>query len=516
MIAHRTPMTLTDSPPGPDATALVAASAGYRPPALIAGAWDEVTCAAFRLPRPAVVRELRCELAGDGGIADQRLARDHLRELAGLAAQGLAAFGYLGFELGAALERRAVAPRGARSRDVSGRLYRHGEAGADTKAAAAAAGYFDAAADGRWLVFDPADLQPVAAARSGPEEAAVAGTSAEVAAWLAGLDLGRASFQRDVDAVLAAIADGRVYQVNLSRALPLPRRWAQAAHGADAAALWRALQTAQQVPYAAIIDLPAPGASSTPPERLICASMERLIRLTPTGPQGQTLASSRPIKGTVARSPEADGREHADDLRRRAALLASAKERAENTMIVDMVRHDLGRVARADGVRVRALCEAVAYRTLWHLESEVEADLAPGVDSAGLLEALLPPASVSGAPKIAAIEQIVALEARRRGPYCGAVGALWPDGRVELAVGIRQALIGPNGGELAVGAGIVADSDPAAEWSELLTKSRGIANALAALAALPGPRAPGVCQAEQRHGRGPTAAGASGPGAPPP
>ncbi len=469
---------------------MVAACAGYRPPAEVAGTWHAAETAAFRLPAAAVVSELRCELRGDGGRGDQARARDHLRALAALAQEGLAAFGYLGFELGAALELRAVAPRaeapGASARDPVGGLASDSGGGSRRPTGATE---FAAAADGLWLVFDPRDLQPVPAAQAtSADEAAVAEGSAAVEAWLAGLSEGSAPFAREVEAVLDAIADGRVYQVNLSRALPLPRRWAEAAHAVDPVSLWRALSAAQQVPYAAIIDLPSRGSPGGPPERLISASMERLVRVSPAGASPTRLASSRPIKGTSARALEAAGAGQVEDLRRRAALLASAKERAENTMIVDMVRHDLGRVATADGVRVRALCEAVAYRTLWHLESEVEAVLAPEVDSAALLEALLPPASVSGAPKIAAIEQIVVREARRRGPYCGALGALWPDGRVELAVGIRQAIVGPGGGELAVGAGIVADSDPLAEWGELLTKTRGLANALAAVSLAHGQR----------------------------
>jgi para-aminobenzoate synthetase/4-amino-4-deoxychorismate lyase len=144
----------------------------------------------------------------------------------------------------------------------------------------------------------------------------------------------------------------------------------------------------------------------------------------------------------------------------RAALLASAKERAENIMIVDLLRNDLGRLAQPGKVRVEALCEAEAYPTLWQMVSTVAADL-PGRGLADLFGALFPCGSITGAPKIRAMQRIAELEARRAGLYTGALGWLAPGGDCRFNVAIRTVEVDPDRrATLGVGSGIVADADP--------------------------------------------------------
>ncbi|MEY3013230.1 MAG: para-aminobenzoate synthase, component [Pseudomonadota bacterium] len=256
-------------------------------------------------------------------------------------------------------------------------------------------------------------------------------------------------------ALLADIADGRLYQANLTRSLPVEARLPGASAPDTPARVLAAVLAAQPVPYAAWIHDAG--------RVVVSGSMERFLH------RDGGVVTTRPIKGTRPRSDEAGA-----DAVARAALLASSKERAENLMIVDMARHDLGRVARTGGVEVVSLLEAVGYRTLWHLESEVRAALRDDVGSAALLEATLAPASVTGAPKIAATRRFTELEQRRRGPYCGAIGLLGPGGTIRLSVGIRL-LVDPGAErplQIPVGAGIVADSDPEREWEELRWKAR--------------------------------------------
>ncbi|HEY3239535.1 MAG TPA: anthranilate synthase component I family protein, partial [Acidimicrobiia bacterium] len=179
---------------------------------------------------------------------------------------------------------------------------------------------------------------------------------------------------------------------------------------------------------------------------VVSASPERFLRR-----RGHRV-ETRPIKGTAAEA---------------AVLVRSAKDRAENVMIVDLARNDLGRVCEFGSVAVPALCTIEPHPGLHHLVSTVTGTLRPGVETGALLRATFPPASVTGAPKPRVLQAIEDLEVSPRGVYCGAVG--WIDaGReaLDLNVAIRTFVTTSEGTELGVGAGIVADSDPAAEWRE--------------------------------------------------
>ncbi len=184
---------------------------------------------------------------------------------------------------------------------------------------------------------------------------------------------------------------------------------------------------------------------------------------------------SAPIKGTRPRS--ADPATASAQL---ADLQASAKDRAENVMIVDLVRNDLGRVCEHGSIRVQALCEARPHTGVWHLVSEVAGVLPDGVSNAELVEAAFPPGSVTGAPKIAAMNVIAELESTSRRLYTGAVGFASPLGGLELSVAIRTFEFSGDRAWLGVGGGIVADSDPVAEAAECVTKAAPLLAAIGA------------------------------------
>jgi para-aminobenzoate synthetase/4-amino-4-deoxychorismate lyase len=183
--------------------------------------------------------------------------------------------------------------------------------------------------------------------------------------------------------------------------------------------------------------------------------------------------SSRPIKGTRRRGPGAD-----DDAR--AELADSEKDRAENVMIVDLVRNDLGRIARYGTVHVPELASVEAHPGVWHLVSEVAATRRPETDDADLLRAAFPPGSVTGAPKIAAVEVIDELESSPRELFTGAVGFASPAAGLELSVVIRTFEMHDGRIWLDVGGGIVADSDPDAEAAEALNKARPLLESIGA------------------------------------
>jgi len=261
------------------------------------------------------------------------------------------------------------------------------------------------------------------------------------AEWTTSLD--RGGFCAGVDAIRAGIAAGDVYQVNLTRRLtaPLPS-------GADVAALGAALGRGNPAPYAAVVRIPPTGSSVGC--QVASASPERFLRR-----DGNRVWSS-PIKGTAA-TP--------------GAFLP--KDRAENVMIVDLVRNDLGRVCEWGSVEVPALCAVEHHPGLVHLVSTVSGRLRPGTGWPELIAATFPPGSVTGAPKLAALEHIARLETAPRGVYCGAVG--WVDAdtrRGELNVAIRTFWIEDGMLHLGTGGGITWDSVPEGEWMETELKAR--------------------------------------------
>ena len=299
--------------------------------------------------------------------------------------------------------------------------------------------------EGLWAVVLPFDGTPVCArfrrwqpARPWPG-APWRGPAPE--AWTTSLD--RPAFQAGVRAVRDAIAAGDVYQVNLTRRLSAPLPAPAPGTSTDVAALGAALAVGNPAPFSAVVRLPDHGVhvASASPERFL-ARRGDLVR-------------SSPIKGTA---PTPSG--------------LTAKDRAENVMIVDLVRNDLGRVCVPGSVRVPALLATEAHPGLVHLVSTVEGRLAPGAGWPDLLDATFPPGSVTGAPKLAAVEHLRRLEPVPRGVYCGAVGWVDADRAAgELNVAIRTFWVEDDHLHLGTGGGITWDSDPADEWAETELKA---------------------------------------------
>lgn len=261
----------------------------------------------------------------------------------------------------------------------------------------------------------------------------------------------RQAYEEGVRQVLEAIRAGDVYQVNLA--------WEQnGVPVADALGAWLALRAANPARRGAY--LRREGAE------IVSNSPELYLRVRRRG--ARLLAWSAPIKGTA----DARGGEAA-----RQDLLESEKERAELTMIVDLVRNDLGRVAVAGGVRASAR-EVVRCGDLWHAEQVVRARLRRGKDALDAIAASFPPGSVTGAPKVEAMKVIHRLEVVPRGVYTGAIGFLADGCEAHLNVAIRTATVMNGRARFHVGAGLVADSVPEREWAETLAKGRALARAL--------------------------------------
>jgi para-aminobenzoate synthetase component 1 len=258
-------------------------------------------------------------------------------------------------------------------------------------------------------------------------------------------------FLEGVGRILDYLQAGDAYQVNLSRRLRAP------AAAGDPIALAELLRARAPAPHAAFIAAPD-GAGGA----IVGNSPERFLALAPDGG-----VETRPIKGTRPR-----GRDAAADQAAAAELRASAKDRAEHVMIVDLERNDLGRVCRAGSVEVAAREQLVSLPTVHHLVSTVRGQLRPEVGLAGLLAATFPSGSVTGAPKRRAMQIIDELEPAPRGIYTGATGWLGVAGDLDLAVAIRTAVVGAGRLEVSVGGGIVAESVPEAELAETTVKAR--------------------------------------------
>ena len=211
----------------------------------------------------------------------------------------------------------------------------------------------------------------------------------------------------------------------------------------------------------------------TPWGSLLSSSPERFLRLDRDG-----VAESRPIKGTRPR-----GATPADDERLRRELETSEKDRAENVMIVDLVRNDLGRVCEVGSIGVPELQIIETHPRVFQMVSTVRGQLAAGEDAVSLFRACFPPGSMTGAPKIEAMKIIEALERYKRGVYAGAVGYFDLGGGMDFSVVIRSFVLSRGRCTVGVGGAIVADSDPAAEYRETMDKARALIEALAAVSA---------------------------------
>jgi para-aminobenzoate synthetase component 1 len=256
--------------------------------------------------------------------------------------------------------------------------------------------------------------------------------------WRTSLD--QVDFEARVEAILELLRAGECYQVNLTRRLTVDE-------GLDPVALYTSIAAHHAAPHTGLLRVSVRGQ----PIAVVSASPERFLSWR--GRQVET----RPIKGTDV---------DAERLRH------SVKDHAENVMIVDLARNDLGRVCEPGSVQVPSLCALEAHPGLHHLVSTVHGTLRPEIGLSSLLAATLPPASITGAPKPRVLQAIEELEPVRRGVYCGAFG--WIDTERcegDLAVAIRTFTVFSDRTELGVGAGIVADSSPSMEWAETELKA---------------------------------------------
>jgi para-aminobenzoate synthetase component 1 len=264
----------------------------------------------------------------------------------------------------------------------------------------------------------------------------------------------RESYLKAVERVREYIFAGDIFQANLSQRFETPLT-------EPAWALYRRLRERNPAPFAAFLDFPGVA--------VLSASPERFLRVDAGGS-----VETRPIKGT---RPRGVGPEH--DAALGQALAESPKDRAENLMIVDLMRNDLSRVCAPGSVRVAELFALEQYATVHHLVSTVVGQLAPGADALDLLRAAFPGGSITGAPKLRAMEIIAELEPSRRGVYCGSIGYWSVTGELDTSIAIRTAVARNGRVYFNAGGGVVADSDPADEYQETLDKARGLIDALA-------------------------------------
>ena len=294
-------------------------------------------------------------------------------------------------------------------------------------------------------------------ARHAPLRALAPSHPVEALWWPSSFQL-RSSFTRKgyldaVERVREYIFAGDIFQANLSQRF-------DATTDESAWSFYRRLRQRNAAPFAAFLDFPEVVVVSASPERFLHVD-------------GSGRVETRPIKGT---RPRGVGPEH--DAALGQALAESAKDRAENLMIVDLMRNDLSRVCAPHSVRVSELFSLEHYATVHHLVSTVVGELSSGRDAIDLLRAAFPGGSITGAPKLRAMEIIAELEPSRRGVYCGSIGYWSVTGELDTSIAIRTAVFQDSRVYFSAGGGIVADSDAKQEYLETLDKARAMIDAL--------------------------------------
>ncbi|MDD4915681.1 MAG: aminodeoxychorismate synthase component I [Methylococcales bacterium] len=299
-----------------------------------------------------------------------------------------------------------------------------------------------------WLLAYDADAGMLAnLRRQFSQPAAEAGGSFEVLSPpQANMD--KAAYARAFGRIKSYLKEGDCYQVNLTQRFSSPCR-------GEPWLAYRVLRQINAAPFSAYLNLPDVQVLSSSPERFLRVS----------GRQVET----RPIKGTRPRSPSPD-----EDARQMADLANSEKDRAENVMIVDLLRNDLGKTCRDGSVRTPKLFAVESYATVHHLVSTVTGELAAGQHALDLLRSCFPGGSITGAPKIRAMEIIEELEPQRRGIYCGAIGYIGFDGDMDTNIVIRTLIHNQGSIRFWVGGGIVNDSQLDAEYQECFDKAQAL------------------------------------------
>jgi anthranilate synthase component 1 len=266
----------------------------------------------------------------------------------------------------------------------------------------------------------------------------------------------RAAFMAHVDRIKQYISAGDCFQALLSRRIDIPLDF-------EPADLYRALRAINPSPYMYHLILDG--------VEIVGSSPELLVRVS----EGHI--TLRPIAGTRRR-----GATPVQDDELSAELLADEKERAEHVMLVDLGRNDVGRVAKYGTVKVTELMKVEKYSHVLHIVSQVEGDLNDGLSALDVFRASFPAGTMTGAPKIRAMEIIDELEPVSRGPYAGAIGYIAAGGkRMDLAITIRTCIIADGMASVQAGAGIVADSVPEKEWDETQSKAQALLSAIASV-----------------------------------
>ncbi len=277
------------------------------------------------------------------------------------------------------------------------------------------------------------------------------------------VDLDDASYETRVRRAQEYIAAGDAFQIVLARTFSVPQR------GRDPFDAYRAMRVLNASPYMYFLDLP-PARGETSRTQIAGASPETLVRLE------DGVMTVRPIAGTRPR-----GKTEEEDLAFERDLLADPKELAEHVMLIDLGRNDIGRVAKVGSVHLAKKMDIERYSHVMHIVSEVRGQVSPSTPRLDVVRAAFPAGTLSGAPKVRAMQIIRELEARPRGIYGGAIGYVAPTGDLDLAIAIRTAVCKNDRFEVTAGAGIVEGSVPASEAEETRNKARGVLAAIEAV-----------------------------------
>jgi para-aminobenzoate synthetase component I len=370
-----------------------------------------------------------------------RLLADHQRPLAA----GFPPFqgglaGYISYDFGRRLEPKArIVERPALCPDVMLHLYDTGVA-------------FDHLQERAWII-SISDEARADALEELLNQKSSALRSGIIEGWSSNFT--RADYEAAVARTREYILAGDIFQANIAQCFS-----ASIPDDFDAFAFYRRLRDQNPATFSAFLDYGDVQVVSSSPERLFSFD-------------GQTI-EARPIKGTRRRDFDPSR-----DAALIAELMSSRKDRAENVMIVDLLRNDLSRVCRPGTVKVPVLCGLESYASVHHLTSVVTGEIKEGTSMGDIIRAIFPGGSITGAPKIRAMEIIDEIEGRGRGVYCGAIGYLGFNGRVDMNIAIRTAMFSGGMARVQGGGGITARSEPAAEYEETLTKVSRIMQAFA-------------------------------------
>lgn len=373
-------------------------------------------------------------------LLDQILSRNRLPKLAGLPPFQGGLAGYIGYDFGRSLAPHARIPQfPSLCPDLMLHVYDVGIA-------------FDHLEERAWVISTAGEQRADELEDLLKRKPSLLGPST-IENWSSNFT--RETYEAAVARTVEYILAGDIFQANISQCFS-----ADIPKGFDALAFYKRLRSSNPATFSAFLDCGEVQIASSSPERLLSFD-------------GKTVVA-RPIKGTRRRDPNP-----ALDAALVAELVSSRKDRAENVMIVDLLRNDLSRVCAPGSVRVPVLCGLESYASVHHLTSVVTGELKPEKSVGDLIAAIFPGGSITGAPKIRAMEVIAEIERQGRGVYCGSIGYFGFNGQVDLNIAIRTAMFSQGMARFQGGGGITARSEPAAEYDETLTKVTRIMEAFA-------------------------------------